>query len=138
MKGCAGLASFTCFWLAWEGWRSEEETSPGRATVDPQHSKFFVRGLVNNLLNPKAGIFYVAILPTFVDETQPLLGQAATLSVVYVIVATAVHSTIILLVDAARPWLEDERRSILVRRALSLLLVGIAIWLFFATRRISN
>ena len=36
--------------------------------------------------------------------------------------------------DAARPWLEDERRSTIVRRALSLLLVGIAVWLFASTR----
>jgi threonine/homoserine/homoserine lactone efflux protein len=58
-------------WLAWEGWRAENETSPGKAVVDPADSKFFLRGLITNLLNPKAGIFYIAVLPTFVDETRP-------------------------------------------------------------------
>jgi threonine/homoserine/homoserine lactone efflux protein len=125
-------------WLAWEGWRGEEETSPGKAAVDARDSKYFVRGLVTNLLNPKAGIFYVAILPTFVDETRALIVQTVTLSVVYVMVATAVHSIVVLLADAARPWLEDEHRSTLVRRALSVLLVGIAAWLLLATRQISN
>lgn len=120
-------------WLAWEGWRGEAETSPGKATTD-DHGKYFMRGLVTNLLNPKAGIFYVAILPTFIDEARPLIGQAIVLSLIYVSVATAVHSTIVLLADAARPWLEDERRSTIVRRVLSLLLVGIAIWLFAATK----
>ncbi len=121
-------------WLAWQGWRGEAENSPGKARADDDHGKYFMRGLVTNLLNPKAGIFYVAILPTFIDETRPLTGQAVVLSLIYVAVATAVHSTIVLLADAARPWLEDERRSTLVRRALSLLLVGIAIWLFAATK----
>lgn len=122
-------------WLAWEGWRGAAETSPGKTEAAPQDSKYFMRGLVTNLLNPKAGIFYIAILPTFVDETRPLVGQAVTLSVVYVVIATLVHGTIVLLADAARPWLEDGRRSMIVRRLLSLLLVGIALWLLATTRR---
>jgi threonine/homoserine/homoserine lactone efflux protein len=125
-------------WLAYEGWRGDAETSPGAATVGPTDSKYFVRGLVTNLLNPKAGIFFIAVLPTFIAEGRPLIGQAVSLSVVYVAVATLVHSAIVLLADAARPWLEDERRSTIVRRAFSVLLVGIAVWLFATTRQVSN
>jgi threonine/homoserine/homoserine lactone efflux protein len=125
-------------WLAYEGWRGDAETSPGTATAGASDSKYFIRGLITNLLNPKAGIFYIAVLPTFIVETRPLTGQAVPLSVVYVAVATLVHSAIVLLADAARPWLEDERRSRIVRRAFSLLLVGIAVWLFATTRQISE
>lgn len=125
-------------WLAYEGWRGQEETSPSNATVAVSDSKYFLRGLITNLLNPKAGVFYIAILPRFVDEARPLAAQVVALSAVYVTVATLVHWTIVLLADAARPWLEDQRRSTTVRRALSLLLVGIALWLFFTTRQISN
>jgi threonine/homoserine/homoserine lactone efflux protein len=89
----------------------------------------------HNLLNPKAGIFYVAVLPTFVDPSRSLVGQTITLSVVYVAVASLVHGTIVLLADAARPLLEDERRSTLVRRALALVLACIALWLLATTRR---
>jgi threonine/homoserine/homoserine lactone efflux protein len=122
-------------WLAYEGWRGEEETSPGTATVGTSDSKYFLRGLVTNLLNPKAGVFYIAVLPTFVDEARPVVGQVVSLSVVYVAVATLVHSTVVLAADAARPWLEDPRRNMIVRRALSLLLVIIAVWLFVTTRQ---
>lgn len=121
------------FWLAWEGWRGDEETSPGKAGVEVEGAKFFIRGLVTNLLNPKAGIFYVAVLPTFVTDERPLVGQTIMLSVIYVAVATFVHGTIVLLADSARPWLEDRRRNTILRRVLSLLLVGIAIWLFAIT-----
>jgi threonine/homoserine/homoserine lactone efflux protein len=103
-------------------------------TLVPADSKYFLRGLVTNLLNPKAGIFFVAILPTFVDESRPLIAQTVTLSASYVAVATAVHSAIVLLADAARSWLEDRQRSAIVRRLLSLILMAIAIWLLFATR----
>jgi threonine/homoserine/homoserine lactone efflux protein len=122
------------FWLAWEGWRGKEGGSPGKTTLVPADSKYFLRGLVTNLLNPKAGIFFVAILPTFVDESRPLIAQTVTLSASYVAVATAVHSAIVLLADAARSWLEDRQRSAIVRRLLSLILMAIAIWLLFATR----
>ena len=123
-------------WLAWEGWRGEAETSPGKTEGDfEDRARYFLRGLVTNLLNPKAGLFYVAVLPTFVDDTRPVVGQAVTLSLIYVTVATLVHGTIVLLADAARPWLEDGRRNMFVRRTLSLLLVAIAIWLLFTTRR---
>jgi len=123
-------------WLAWEGWRGETETSPGKTDAGlDHHARFFVRGLITNLLNPKAGLFYIAVLPTFVDDSRPLVSQTVTLSLIYVTVATVVHSTIVLLAHAARPWLEDERRSTIVRRILALLLVGIAVWLLVTTRR---
>ena len=121
--------------LAWEGWRGGEETSPGKTAVENEDARFFARGLLTNLLNPKAGIFYVAVLPTFVDPSRSLVGQTITLSVVYVAVASLVHGTIVLLADAARPLLEDERRSTLVRRALALVLACIALWLLATTRR---
>jgi len=120
------------FWLAWEAWRREEDTLPDTAAAGD--SKYFLRGLVTNLLNPKAGLFYLAVLPTFVNEVRPLLAQTITLSAVYVAVATAVHSAIVLLADTARPWLANQERSVIIRRVFSLLLVGIAIWVLFATR----
>ena len=125
-------------WLAWEGWRGEKETSPGDAMIDAGGTRYFIRGVVTNLLNPKAGVFYVAVLPTFIDEARPLIAQTIALSAIYVTVATFVHSVVVLLADAARPWLEDDRRIAIIRNVLSLLLVGIAIWLFATTRHISN
>jgi threonine/homoserine/homoserine lactone efflux protein len=134
-EGLRWAGALYLLWLAWEGWRGEQETSPSNATWPTKHSKYFVRGLVTNLLNPKAGVFYVAMLPTFLDEVRPVLSQAVTLAAIYVSVATAVHLAVVLTADAARPWLEDRQRSGIVRRVLSLLLVAIAVWLLFATRQ---
>ncbi len=130
--------SLYLLWLAWEGWRGDDETSPGNTDLTAQDSKYFVRGVVTNLLNPKAGLFYVVVLPTFLDEMRPLVGQAVTLSTIYVAAATAVHSAIVLLAAAARPWLEAGDRNMIVRRVLAMMLVGIAIWLLVATRYASS
>jgi len=88
-----------------------------------------------NLLNPKAAVFYIAVLPTFMDQHGSVLAQAAMLSIIYVSVATIIHGTIVSLAGTVRPFLEAPGRRRLIRRTLSLILAGIAIWFAYATRR---
>jgi threonine/homoserine/homoserine lactone efflux protein len=56
----------------------------------------FLRGMTGNLLNPKAAVYYVALLPTFMrpDHGSPLT-QALTLGGLHLTVAVAVHSVIV-------------------------------------------
>ena len=45
-------------WLAWQAWSSESETSPATARAELNRPGVaFRRGLITNLLNPKAAIF---------------------------------------------------------------------------------
>jgi threonine/homoserine/homoserine lactone efflux protein len=122
-------------WLAWDGWRDATETSPARTEGNRIETAVFVRGLITNLLNPKAAVFYVAVLPTFVDAARPVLRQTVFLSMIYVFVATTIHATIVSLAGTARPFLEDPDRSRIVRRVLSLALGAIAVWFAFSTAR---
>ena len=59
-------------YLAWEGWTGGGEEA---GTTGHTNGRYFVRGLVTNLLNPKAGIFYVSVLPTFIAPEQPGFGE---------------------------------------------------------------
>jgi threonine/homoserine/homoserine lactone efflux protein len=129
----AGVAYL--LWLAWEGWQEASETSPAIANSDSSDAEYFRRGLIANLLNPKAVVFFIAVLPTFVDASRPVLWQTAVLSIVYVAIATAIHATIVSLAAAAQPFLEDKDRSRITRRALSLALSAVAIWFAIGTAR---
>lgn len=122
-------------WLAWDGWLDSAETSPSRIEDANFDSAYFSRGFITNILNPKAAVFYVAVLPTFVDSARPILSQTIILSVIYVMIATGIHTVIVLLAGAARPFLEDPDRSRMVRRALSFALALIAVWFAFGTAR---
>ena len=122
-------------WLAWDGWREAGETSPGKVDAAPDDARYFLRGLITNLLNPKAALFYVAVLPGFVVGTGAVLPQTLLLSVVYVAVATAIHTGIVAAAGTARQFLQDDVRRRRVGRALSLLLAGIAIWFGWSTAR---
>ena len=119
-------------YLAWEGWTS------GTDVVSPvkRHAgRYFMRGLMTNLLNPKAAAFYVAVLPTFIDGLRPALPQTLTLTASYVAVATIVHAGIVALAGALEPVLNDPRRERLARRVLSALLAGVAVWFAWSTAR---
>ncbi|WP_378945527.1 LysE family translocator [Mesorhizobium sp. ANAO-SY3R2] len=118
--------------LAFEGWRGEADVA---ATAKDADRRYFTRGLLTNLLNPKAAIFYVAVLPTFVVTGQPMLPQTTALTAVYVAVATAIHALIVVLASRLEPLLNDARIEKVTRRALSALLAAVAIWFAFSTAR---
>ncbi|MBX9682517.1 MAG: LysE family translocator [Hyphomicrobium sp.] len=119
-------------WLAFELWRGEPDGGKGLAEAQSLRT-YFQRGLITNLLNPKAAIFYVAVLPPFIDPNRPILPQTLALSLTYVAVATAVHLGIVAAAAQARPWLSDRGDIQRVRAALALSVVGIALWLAWAT-----
>ena len=122
-------------WLAWDGWKVAAESSPAQAPGPDADVTFFKRGLITNLLNPKAAVFYVAVLSTFVDETKAILGQTLMLSVIYVVIATCIHGAIVGIAGAARPFLDDPERTLVVRRILSAGLACIAVWFGYSTAR---
>lgn len=120
-------------WLAWDSWRGGAEIAPEKTDGWPQSAKYFRRGLITNLLNPKAAAFYIAILPGFVDTSAHVTAQTVTLTVIYVSIATAIHALIVTLAGTARAFLEDPARNLVVRRILALALAGIALWFAWST-----
>jgi threonine/homoserine/homoserine lactone efflux protein len=81
----AGVAYL--FWLAWSAWVGEREVAPGQIS-DGGMQIWFRHGLFLNLLNPKAAIFFVAILPSYIDVSLPVMPQTLLLSSCYVEIAT--------------------------------------------------
>ena len=121
------------FWLAWDGWQSKTEDASEKPENLTRNMKFFVRGLITNLLNPKAAVFYIAVLPTFLTSALPVRTETVSLTVVYVIIATAVHAVIAVLAGTAQSFLQDERRLLIVRRGFSVLLGMAALWFAWET-----
>ncbi len=122
------------FWLAWEAWAQADERSEFADARDGW--MLFRRGLMANLLNPKAAVFYVAMLPQFLKPELGGVGaQLAILTSSYVVVATIIHAAVVLLADGARRALLDEARMRRVRRVLALSLAAVAIWFLIGTAR---
>jgi threonine/homoserine/homoserine lactone efflux protein len=113
-------------WLAWETWKLAPQEEGGFGS--------FRDGLVTNLLNPKAGLFYVAVLPAFIDPASgPALGQTLFLVAIYVAVATGVHAAIVIFASSLRQALVVDGSMLIVRRGLALGLVSVALWFLWKT-----
>jgi threonine/homoserine/homoserine lactone efflux protein len=81
-----------------------------------------------NLLNPKAALFFVAILPNYVPAGRAVMQQTLTLSIAYVLVATFVHLGLALFAAHAHRWFEEGSRARIVRRVCALSIAGVAMW----------
>ena len=121
-------------YLAWETWRGEAETSPaGTRSLASTNARYFTRGLITNILNPKAALFYVAIVPRFLPENGPTLGYGLGLTAISVAVATAIHLAIVLLAAKLHPLLSQPSRMQRTRHVLAIGLAGVAVWFLLTT-----
>ncbi len=116
-------------WLAWETW-----LPPDLQNAESEAYDGFRKGLITNLLNPKAGIFYVAVLPAFVNPSEGgVATQSAALAMIYVGVATAIHLAIVLFADVVGRGISSGSSITTIRRVLALGLVVVALWFLLKT-----
>jgi threonine/homoserine/homoserine lactone efflux protein len=120
-------------WLARQTWAGGE-AAENAADANAPPATHFRRGRVNNLLNPKAALFYVAVQPAFLPET-PRLAEVLAFSASYVAVATAVHASIVALACTLHRRLSGAGQQTALRRAGALALAAVALWLLWATRQ---
>lgn len=126
-------------WLAFEAWRGGPAPRLGHKVEPPAQGRLFARGLIANLLNPKAAVFYVALLPGFTNPARgDPVAQALALGAIHVVVSITIHTAIVLAagsVSLARWDTPDFRRRL--DQALAGGLVLIALWLAWQTLRSS-
>ena len=87
--------------------------------------RWFLRGLLTNLLNPKVGVFYVSLLPQFIPAGVPVVGFSVLLAGIHAAMGLFWFATLIL---ATRPLARWLRRP-MVTRSLDAL-TGLALMLF--------
>jgi threonine/homoserine/homoserine lactone efflux protein len=86
----------------------------------------------------EAAVFYIAVLPPFVNPAQYVLHQTVAMSIAYVVVATLIRVFIVSVADTARKQLQDTVTMSALRRVLSLAVLAIAAWLAWSTRLVSS
>ena len=102
-------------WLAWQAIRPGAKLLFAPRALPPElPRRLFAMGLLTNLLNPKAAVLYVSLLPQFVDpERGPVLTQSFVLGFMQIAVSLTVNTCIIFGAGALSTWL--ARRPIWLR-----------------------
>lgn len=86
----------------------------------------YLRGVLTNLLNPKVGIFYIALIPQFIPPgTVPILMGLA-LALVHIVESMLWFSAIILATHAARRLFADRKVTRWVDRVTGAMLLAMA------------
>jgi threonine/homoserine/homoserine lactone efflux protein len=116
------------FWLAIDTWRGEQVMKEGAFVPS------FRRGLIVNLLNPKAAVFYLAVLPLFAGEPVGALGPLLWLTALNVVIATTIHTLVVLGASSFRGGLMNENRAVIIRRGAAIMLGLVALWFAWETR----
>ncbi len=129
----AGVAFMV--YLAFEAWRNTGSASP----LSRNPSAGFWRGLVANVLNPKALVFYLVVVGQFADaHAGPIWLQIVGLGLIHLAMATTIHLSIVLAGDRFGQKLEAYRTAPIVRGTFAVMLLGIAVWIAVSTGRPST
>jgi threonine/homoserine/homoserine lactone efflux protein len=83
--------------------------APGQGPVGA-----FLTGLTNDLLNPKMGLFYVAVIPQVVPHSMPIMSG----TLMFAGIDTAVAAVYLAVLAAATGWALRWLRQARVRRGL--------------------
>ncbi len=135
LAGLRWLGVLYLVYLAFEPWIEQaRQDRKGALPGEEDHSGYagqhFMRGLTLNILNPKAALFYVTLLPRFVEESgEHVWLPSFWLGLTHIGVATSVHLAIVLAAGGLRPWLSAGKRRTYLNIFFTAALLGIAVWL---------
>lgn len=76
-------------------------------------------GALSTLLNPKVGLFYLAVVPQFIPHGGDTMGTALVLGVMVALIAFAYLSVVAVVAFKAMAWLKRPTVSTVIERASS-------------------
>ena len=92
----------------------------------------FLEGILSNVLNPNAVVFYLAFLPQFIDPTEPVLPKSLFLASIHYVEAIVWLATLSLMLDHLRRFLLQSTVRCWLNGLCGVVLVGFGLRLALA------
>lgn len=111
-------------------WKSRR-SHPQPAAPSPERPRVLTwraayrQGLLVNLLNPKAPLIYLSVMPQFLQPTSSATAQLAAMSAILVGLALTWYTALTLLVGVLRPVIEQSR--VWIDRVTGVVLIGLGV-----------
>ena len=125
-------------WLAWQALKPGGG-SPFQVRDLPVDSprRLFTMGLLTNLLNPKAAMLYLSLLPQFIEPAKGhVLAQSLTLGATQMVISLSVNAAIIAAAGSIAGFLATRPRWVTVQRwFMGTVLGGLALKMATEARR---
>lgn len=124
-------------WMAWQAVRPGARSPFDAKDLPPVPvRRLFMMGYLTSVLNPKIAIFYLSILPQFIQpEMGHVLAQSLTLGITQIFIGTAVNSTMVLSAVAVSGWFSKNQFWLDVQRyVMGGVLSALALKLFMQQR----
>ena len=105
-------------WMAWQAVRPGHASPFETNELPPESSrKLLVMGFLTSLLNPKIAIFYLSVLPQFINpDAGQVLAQSLVLGVTQVAIGTSVNLAFILSASFITFWFAQNPRWLAVQK----------------------
>jgi threonine/homoserine/homoserine lactone efflux protein len=125
--GFLGLRSLS---VAFRGSAGDPSEASSRA-VQRRGGAKFLEGFLANVLNPKAMVFYIALLPQFLAPTDPVWSTSLQLTCIHIAEGLAWLGFLAVALDRVRPFLLHPRTLRAMEAVSGILLVGFCLRLAF-------
>ncbi len=107
-------------YLAWQAFRAQPELLQSEASAAHGYWRYYRRGVIMNLTNPKVSIFFLAFLPQFADPSRgAVVYQLLLLGGLFILATILVFGSIALLAGSLGQWLNRSQRVQLVLNRLA-------------------
>ena len=127
-------AGIMMLWLAWQGWLDAGESSPTAVDVRSPGRDLFA-GILINLFNAKAAVFFITIVPLFLSGPEAGFSEIVLLGMISVGVATLVHLSLVFGAGRLRRHVTGPNMMRPMRRVLAFAMVLVGFWFFYSAFR---
>ncbi len=127
------IGALYLLYLGIKMWRTQRFIPELNAT-SPRPWRRFIEALSIQLLNPKAGFFFLAVFPQFIKPAGDYYSQFFLLVSSYSLLVVVVHCGYALMAQAARGWLSTNKGARLVGKLSGVTFLGFGVLMASASK----